>query len=116
MSMYMLHAILRPITNNITNIFMNAHLCLSLALPLSLSAWCLSTLPRLEPMLSRIKEDRQAVLCPTIDSIVSGNMGQKAKSGNAVGGFSWGLHFSWRGVPQRENDRRKSPADPIRFN
>ncbi|KAH9525360.1 putative N-acetylgalactosaminyltransferase 9, partial [Bulinus truncatus] len=68
----------------------------------------------IEPLLSRIKEDRTAVLCPEIDLIDKDTLQYAGTGSYSVGGFWWSLHFSWRPVPQREISRRKSEIDPIR--
>ncbi|XP_046350020.1 probable N-acetylgalactosaminyltransferase 9 [Haliotis rufescens] len=68
----------------------------------------------LEPLLARIKEDRTAVLCPEIDSIDKDTLQYGSTGSFSVGGFWWSLHFSWRPIPQRERERRKSNVDPIR--
>jgi len=69
---------------------------------------------RLEPILARIKADRTIVICPMIDAINDKTLEFSRQGGIAVGGFSWALHFTWRGVPEREQKRRKSEADPAR--
>ena len=69
---------------------------------------------RIEPILARIKEDRTVVLCPMIDSIDDNTLQYHYGGGLAVGGFSWSLHFTWRGVPRRDLDRRRSEAEPVR--
>ncbi|XP_050418639.2 probable N-acetylgalactosaminyltransferase 9 isoform X1 [Patella vulgata] len=68
----------------------------------------------LEPLLARIKEDRKNVLCPEIDLIDKESLQYGGTGSFSVGGFWWSLHFSWRPIPQREKDRRKSSTDPIR--
>ena len=69
---------------------------------------------RLEPIVARIKENRKAVLCPEIDLISAETLEYQGTGSYSVGGFWWSLHFSWRPIPQRELDRRKSPTEPIR--
>ncbi|XP_013081122.2 probable N-acetylgalactosaminyltransferase 9 isoform X1 [Biomphalaria glabrata] len=68
----------------------------------------------IEPILSRIKEDPTAVLCPEIDLIDKDTLQYAGTGSYSVGGFWWSLHFSWRPVPKRESLRRKSEIDPIR--
>lgn len=79
-----------------------------------LDAHCEANQQWLQPMLARIGEDRTAVVCPTIDLIDAHGMNYNGVGGSAVGGFWWGLHFSWRDMPQSERKRRKSVTDPIR--
>jgi len=63
----------------------------------------------------RIGEKRTAILCPMIDVIDDKSLAFSDYGGVAVGGFSWSLHFTWHPVFERENKRRKSPADYIRW-
>ena len=76
---------------------------------------CLCLCFRLEPLLSRISEKRSAVVCPEIDVISAQTLAYSGVGGRSVGGFWWSLHFSWRPMPAREEKRRKSPTDPIRY-
>ena len=66
-------------------------------------------------MLTRIAEKRTAVLCPEIDLINAHTLQYTGVGGAGVGGFWWSLHFSWRPIPQREIQRRKTPTEPIRY-
>lgn len=70
----------------------------------------------LEPLIEIIAEDPKNVVCPTIDVIdrenfefVFANDPKKFM----IGGFRWGMSFSWFPVPERENKRRKNPYDPL---
>ncbi|XP_049607761.1 polypeptide N-acetylgalactosaminyltransferase 12 [Syngnathus scovelli] len=69
----------------------------------------------LEPLLHRIKEEPTAVVCPVIDSIdwntfkYLGNPGEPQ-----IGGFNWGMVFTWHTIPDHERKRRNSPIDVIR--
>uniref|UniRef100_A0A6G1SJB9 Polypeptide N-acetylgalactosaminyltransferase n=1 Tax=Aceria tosichella TaxID=561515 RepID=A0A6G1SJB9_9ACAR len=71
----------------------------------------------LEPLLARIHEDPQAVVCPVID-VISDKTFEYHYKGDAnavsVGGFDWNLQFNWHGIPERERKRRKHPTDPLR--
>jgi len=69
----------------------------------------------LEPILARIATDRSIVICPMIDAINDKTLEFSRQGGLAVGGFTWSLHFTWRSVPDHEQRRRKSEADPARF-
>ena len=69
---------------------------------------------RLEPILDRIATDRTIVICPMIDAINDRTLSFSQQGGLAVGGFTWSLHFTWRAVPPREQQHRKTEADPAR--
>ncbi|ESO03689.1 hypothetical protein HELRODRAFT_112090 [Helobdella robusta] len=79
-----------------------------------LDAHCEATFMWIEPILTRISQDRTIVICPMIDSISDKTLQYFYGGGVAVGGFTWSLHFTWRGVPEREMKTRKSSADPVR--
>jgi len=49
-----------------------------------------------------------------IDAINDKTLQFSQQGGLAVGGFTWSLHFTWRAVPEREQKRRKTEADPAR--
>ena len=71
----------------------------------------------LEPWLSRVAEGRTNVVTPVMDIIDDNTFEYKAfdlKSIN-IGGFDWNLQFTWISVPARENKRRQSDIDPIRW-
>lgn len=72
----------------------------------------------LEPLLSRIKEDRTAILCPEIDLIDKDTLQYGGTGSFSVGGFWWSLHFSWRPIPSHEKERRRTQKNgdvsPIR--
>ena len=72
------------------------------------------SLCRLEPLLARIGESRSAVVGPTVNSISPHNLDYRVGARNTAGGFSWGLHFMWRGMPKEETLRRVKDSDPIR--
>lgn len=77
--------------------------------------FCFIILARLEPLLARIKEKRSAILCPMIDAIDDKSLHVSENGGEAVGGFTWSLHFTWHQTFDREMARRQSLADYIRF-
>lgn len=81
-----------------------------------LDSHCEANTGWLEPLLARIAESRSAVLCPIIDHIDMYTLQYHGGDGSVVfvGGFHWGLHFTWRRMPQREKNRRKRDSDPIR--
>nr|CAD7595837.1 unnamed protein product [Timema genevievae] len=71
-----------------------------------LDAHCECTEGWLEPLLSRIAEDRKTVVCPIIDVISDETFEYITASDMTWGGFNWRLNFRWYRVPQREMDRR----------
>ncbi|XP_074041113.1 polypeptide N-Acetylgalactosaminyltransferase 5 isoform X2 [Leptinotarsa decemlineata] len=71
-----------------------------------LDAHCECTEGWLEPLLSRIVEDRKTVVCPIIDVISDETFEYITASDMTWGGFNWKLNFRWYRVPQREMDRR----------
>jgi polypeptide N-acetylgalactosaminyltransferase len=80
-----------------------------------LDAHCECTKGWLEPLLSRIVEDRTRVVCPIIDKISDDNFEYIPVSDMNWGGFNWKLKFKWYRVPQRELDRRKNDRTlPVR--
>ncbi|CAG5128817.1 unnamed protein product, partial [Candidula unifasciata] len=79
-----------------------------------LDSHCEVNIGWIEPLLSRIKEDRTVVACPEIDMIDKNTLQYGATGSYSVGGFWWSLHFSWRPMPERETKRRQSEIDPIR--
>ncbi|EHB15400.1 Polypeptide N-acetylgalactosaminyltransferase 1 [Heterocephalus glaber] len=80
-----------------------------------LDAHCECTVGWLEPLLTRIKQDRRTVVCPIIDVISDDTFECMAGSDMTYGGFNWKLNFRWYLVPQREMDRRKGDRTlPVR--
>ncbi|XP_076471914.1 putative N-acetylgalactosaminyltransferase 9 isoform X2 [Babylonia areolata] len=67
----------------------------------------------LEPMLTRIKEKRSAVVCPIVDAIDDNTLRYSLNGGYNVGGFTWSGHFTWEDVPPRDKESRKY-TDPVR--
>lgn len=72
---------------------------------------------RLEPLLQRIKNKRDAVVCPIIDVINDENMAYMYSSDSQfqVGGFTWSGHFTWIPIPDFEKQRLSSSIDPTRL-
>ncbi|VDM62274.1 unnamed protein product [Angiostrongylus costaricensis] len=80
-----------------------------------LDSHCEANVGWLEPLVQRISEKRDAIICPSIDDISAHNMRYNAdKYSTSIGGFSWALHFTWEGLPEREKNRRKTPTGYIR--
>lgn len=80
-----------------------------------LDAHCECTVGWLEPLLTRIAENKSNVVMPVIDAI-----GDKDFRYNGVsdplqrGIFRWRLEFGWKPIPQYEMSRRKDETDGIR--
>lgn len=80
-----------------------------------LDAHCECTEGWIEPLLSRIVEDRTRVVCPIIDVISDETFEYIPASDMTWGGFNWKLNFRWYRVPQRELDRREGDHSlPVR--
>ncbi|CAG5120073.1 unnamed protein product [Candidula unifasciata] len=61
-----------------------------------LDSHCEATTGWIEPLLSRINEDRRVVVCPSIDAIDAKTLEYSSNGGYQIGGFSWSLHFTWQ--------------------
>ena len=59
----------------------------------------ITTLGWLTPLLSRVKENQTAVICPVIEMIYSDTLGtvtgKKPAYALGVGGFDWSFVFRW---------------------
>lgn len=69
----------------------------------------------LEPLLQRIKNQKNAVLVPIIDVIDDKTMEYMHNEGSLlfqIGGFSWSGHFTWHDIPDHELKRRGSVIAP----
>jgi len=73
-----------------------------------LDAHCECTEGWLEPLLSRIVQDRRTVVCPIIDVISDETFEYVTASDQTWGGFNWKLNFRWYRVPSREMARRNN--------
>lgn len=62
----------------------------------------------LEPLVSRVAEDRKRVVAPIIDVISDDTFEYVTASETTWGGFNWHLNFRWYAVPKRELNRRGS--------
>ncbi|KAF5285214.1 hypothetical protein FQR65_LT13329 [Abscondita terminalis] len=73
-----------------------------------LDAHCEATIGWIEPLLSRIQEDRTTVLVPIIDVIEANNLAYSTNGDTSyqVGGFTWAGHFTWIDI-QDVNDKGK---------
>ncbi|THD23572.1 Polypeptide N-acetylgalactosaminyltransferase [Fasciola hepatica] len=70
----------------------------------------------LEPLLDRIKSNYTNVVTPVIEIINTEDfsMGITRSKDVQVGGFGWGLTFTWHMPPSRDRDRPGAPYSPIR--
>lgn len=81
-----------------------------------LDAHCECTLGWVEPLLTRIKESKSNVVMPVIDEISETDFHYNAVPEPFQRGvFRWRLEFTWRPIPQYEEDRRRNEADGIRY-
>ncbi|CAF1235950.1 unnamed protein product, partial [Rotaria sordida] len=78
-----------------------------------LDAHCEANAGWLEPIVYRIQQKRTAILCPIIDLINSHNLSYHRGFLNAIGTFTWSLHFSWSNIFSRIHKMRKSLIDPF---
>ena len=71
----------------------------------------------LEPLLSRIADDKRHVVTPVIETIEAKNFTMKVSKYQEiqVGKFSWELQFNWMSVPDYIKKNLTSKAMPIRF-
>uniref|UniRef100_A0AAF5DIB0 Polypeptide N-acetylgalactosaminyltransferase n=1 Tax=Strongyloides stercoralis TaxID=6248 RepID=A0AAF5DIB0_STRER len=68
----------------------------------------------LEPLVSRVSEDRRRIVAPIIDVISDNNFDYLTASADVWGGFNWNMNFRWYPVPERENIRKNyDEAAPI---
>lgn len=71
----------------------------------------------LEPLLQRIKDNKNAVLMPIIDNISEETL-EYFHDNEAfffqVGGFTWSGHFTWINIQKHEVESRLSPISPTR--
>ncbi|XP_057294075.1 polypeptide N-acetylgalactosaminyltransferase 5-like [Hydractinia symbiolongicarpus] len=71
----------------------------------------------IEPLLSRIKENKKNVVCPVIEVIDPEDFsykGAKLEQINQVGGFTWDLFFNWKELPKEEKKKRKKGIEPLK--
>lgn len=71
----------------------------------------------LQPLLQRIKDNKNAVLMPIIDNISEETLEyfhDNESSFFQVGGFTWSGHFTWINIQKHEMKSRSSPISPTR--
>uniref|UniRef100_A0A915D7J8 Polypeptide N-acetylgalactosaminyltransferase n=1 Tax=Ditylenchus dipsaci TaxID=166011 RepID=A0A915D7J8_9BILA len=79
-----------------------------------LDSHCECTEGWLEPLLTRIKENRKAVVCPIIDVINDRTFAYQKGVELFRGGFNWNLSFRWYAVPSKLSKQRVlNPTAPI---
>lgn len=80
-----------------------------------LDAHCECTVGWVEPLLARIKQNRNCVVMPVIDEISETNFHYNAVPEPFQRGvFKWRLEFTWRPIPQYEMERRIDDTDGIK--
>lgn len=81
-----------------------------------LDAHCECSKGWVEPLLEKIKEKRSNVVMPVIDEISETDFHYNAVPEPFQRGvFKWRLEFTWRPIPQYEDERRSDETDGIRF-
>ncbi|XP_065342596.1 polypeptide N-acetylgalactosaminyltransferase 2 [Cloeon dipterum] len=69
----------------------------------------------LEPLLERVAEDHNRVVCPIIDVISMDTFQYIGASSDLRGGFDWNLVFKWEYLSSEERAKRqKDPSSAIR--
>ncbi|XP_070578354.1 N-acetylgalactosaminyltransferase 7-like [Ptychodera flava] len=80
-----------------------------------LDAHCECSKNWLPPLLTRIKEDRTAVVCPMVDSIDAETYNYRAQAGGmARGVFNWDFFYKRIPITNREIQRREKETEPYR--
>lgn len=79
-----------------------------------LDSHCECNVNWLEPLLTRITQDRHCVVSPIIDVIDMDNFRYVASSADLRGGFDWSLHFKWDALTAELKAKRSSPIEPIK--
>ena len=74
-----------------------------------LDSHCEANVGWLEPLMERIYLNRTTVVCPVIDIISWEKIEYSTIQGppGVRGGFSWGLVFKWKKIPDYEQRRRQ---------
>nr|XP_002737638.1 PREDICTED: polypeptide N-acetylgalactosaminyltransferase 1-like [Saccoglossus kowalevskii] len=79
-----------------------------------LDSHCECTEGWLEPLVSRIGDDRKTRVQPIIDIIDDRSFAYIGASESNSGGFTWQLQHQWVRIPEYEQNRRVSEYDNIR--
>ncbi|XP_019875284.2 polypeptide N-acetylgalactosaminyltransferase 1-like [Aethina tumida] len=77
-----------------------------------LDAHCEATKDWIQPLLSRIEDDKTAVLVPIIDVLEAKTLAYSTNGDTSyqVGGFSWSGHFTWIDVQNAEDRKKLTPV------
>ena len=67
----------------------------------------------LEPLLSRIAEDRRILAVPNIDPIQWDTLDYYKVAGDYLGAFDWYLIYFYKAIPKQIEDKRIRKTDPI---
>ena len=78
-----------------------------------LDSHCEVNIDWLQPLLTRISDNRRNVVTPIIDIINSDTM-EIQTSPLVVGGFTWGLHFRWDQLPAHIRDNPDIASNPVK--
>ncbi|XP_002742193.1 N-acetylgalactosaminyltransferase 7-like [Saccoglossus kowalevskii] len=80
-----------------------------------LDAHCECSPNWLPPLLSRIKQNRKAVVCPLVDAVDADNFGYAPQAdGMARGVFNWDFFYKRIPIPPKEANRRERNSEPYR--
>jgi polypeptide N-acetylgalactosaminyltransferase len=66
----------------------------------------------LEPLLTRIAQDRSTVVSPNIDNIDQDTFKYSKTDYESVGGFNWNLMYEWI-IPDQVLDKQTNPSEPV---
>ena len=67
----------------------------------------------LEPLLSRIAENRNTLVVPNVDPIQWDTLAYLKVAGDYLGAFDWNLIYFYKPIPQHITDARIRKTDPI---
>ena len=70
-------------------------------------------LRRIEPLLQRIKDEPQTLVCPVVDNIRDRDLAYQAAE-RVAGGFAWSGHFAWIEAGGADGRVPKDKAAPVR--
>ncbi|KAL5017006.1 hypothetical protein ScPMuIL_006595 [Solemya velum] len=80
-------------------------------------AHCEANTEWIEPLLTRIKQNRTTVVCPIVDGIVAEDMSYSTAGGYYLGAFNWALFFVWMTLAEQKAFLTRFPGrreiDPI---
>ena len=82
-----------------------------------LDSHCEATKGWIEPLLQRIKEDNQNVVCPVIeviDAVDFSYKGSTLKAVTQIGSFTWDLFFTWKELSPEQRKIRTDMTEPLK--